>query len=236
MGIVHSAFITTTCSKLLLWFAMLLMLPHTHTAMLDIHMPTPPSPDTVPPTELTPEESPESPQLPPPLLPEDTPLPEDTSPTLPELSMLPRERLRLMLMLTTDTTDMPDFMLTVLDTEATDTDTHMLTTERDLLMLSQRPRLMPLSSTEPMDMLVSHTLDTLPMVLTHMPTELTTERDPLMPSQRPMPTTDTTDMPDLTPTDMPHMLMELTHTVMDMPGESKLFQPKVLSYCKPKAQ
>merc|ERR1711926_25573 len=238
MGIVHSAFITTTCSKLLLWFvlllmlrlrprpiqlfsmeltAMLVMLPHTHTAMLDIHMPTPPSPDTVPPT----------------------------SPTLPELSMLPRERLRLMLMLmlTTDTTDMPDLMLTVLDTEATDTDTHMLTTERDLLMLSQRPRLMPLSSTEPMDMLVSHTLDTLPMVLTHMPTELThmlmeltTERDPLMPSQRPMPTTDTTDMPDLTPTDMPHMLMELTHTVMDMPGESKLFQPKVLSYCKPKAQ
>merc|ERR1711963_960187 len=243
MGIVHSAFITTTCSKLLLWFVLLLMLPHTHTAMLDIHMPTPPSLDTVPPTELTPLESPESPQLPPPLLPEDTPLPEDTSPTLPELSMLPRERLRLMLMLTTDTTDMPDLMLTVLDTEATDTDTHMLTTERDLLMLSQRPRLMPLSSTEPMDMLVSHTLDTLPMVLTHMPTELThmlmeltTERDPLMPSQRPMPTTDTTDMPDLTPTDMPHMLMELTHTVMDMPGESKLFQPKVLSYCKPKAQ
>merc|ERR1712170_42264 len=228
MGIVHSAFITTTCSKLLLWFVLLVMLPHTHTAMLDIHMPTPPSPDTVPPTELTPYESPESPQLPPPLLPEDTPLPEDTSPTLPELSMLPRERLRLMLMLTTDTTDM---------------DTHMLTTERDLLMLSLRPRLMPLSSTEPMDMLVSHTLDTLPMVLTHMPTELThmlmeltTERDPLMPSQRPMPTTDTTDMPDLTPTDMPHMLMELTHTVMDMPGESKLFQPKVLSYCKPKAQ
>merc|ERR1712027_263325 len=186
MGIVHSAFITTTCSKLLLWFvlllmlrlrprpiqlfsmeltAMLVMLPHTHTAMLDIHMPTPPSLDT--------------PQLPPQLLPEDTPLPEDTSPTLPELSMLPRERLRLMLMLmlTTDTTDMPDLMLTVLDTEATDTDTHMLTTERDLLMLSQRPRLMPLSSTEPMDMLVSHTLDTLPM----------------MPSQRPMPTTDTTD-------------------------------------------
>merc|ERR1712227_722287 len=217
------------CSKLLLWFvlllmlrlrprpiqlfsmeltAMLVMLPHTHTAMLDIHMPTPPSPDT--------------PQLPPPLLPEDTPLPEDTSPTLPVLSMLPRERLRLMLMLTTDT------------------DTHMLTTERDLLMLSQRPRLMPLSSTEPMDMLVSHTLATvlthMPTELTHMLMELTTERDPLMPSQRPMPTTDTTDMPDLTPTDMPHMLMGLTHTVMDMPGESKLFQPKVLSYCKPKAQ
>merc|ERR1712154_354359 len=123
--------------------------------------------------------------------------------------------------------DMPDLMLTVLDTEATDTDTHMLTTERDLLMLSQRPRLMPPSSTEPMDMLVSHTLDT-PMVLTHMPTELTHMLMEL--------TTDTTDMPDLTPTDMPHMLMELTHTVMDMPGESKLFQPKVLSYCKPKVQ
>merc|ERR1712198_748724 len=135
-------------------------------------------------------------------------------------------RLMLMLMLTTDTTDMPDLMLTVLDTEATDT--HMLTTERDLLMLSQRPRLMPPSSTEPMDMLVSHTLDT-PTELTHMLMELTTERDLLMPSQRLMPTTDTTDMPDLTPTDMPH-------TVMDMPGESKLFQPKVLSYCKPKAQ
>merc|ERR1711978_562899 len=143
---------------------------------------------------------------------------------------------KLMLMLTTDTTDMPDLMLMAMDIEATDTDTHTLTTERDLLMLSQRPRLMPLSSTEPTDMLVSHTLDTLPMVLTHMPTELTTERDPLMPSQRLMPTTDTTDMPDHTPTDMPHTLMELTHTVMDMLGESKLFQPKVLSYCKPKAQ
>merc|ERR1711978_130159 len=174
----------------------------------------------------------------------DTPLPEDTSPTLPELSMLPRERLRLklMLMLTTDTTDMPDLMLMATDTEATDTDTHTLTTERDLLMLSQRPRLMPLSSTEPMDMLVSHMPDMpmvlthMPMELTHMPTELTTERDPLMPSQRLMPTTDTTDMPDHTPTDMPHTLMELTHTVMDMLGESKLFQPKVLSYCKPKAQ
>merc|ERR1712112_12065 len=123
-----------------------------------------------------------------------------------------------MLMLTTDTTDMPDLML--MDTEATDTDTQdteFMVTERDLLMLSQRPRLMPLSSTEPTHM-------PMPMVL--MPTE----RDPLMPSQRPMPTTDTTDMPDLTPTDMPD-----THMVLDMPGESKLFQPKVLSYCKPKA-
>merc|ERR1711945_13861 len=251
MGIVLSAFITTTCSKLLLWFVMLLMLPHTLTAMLDIHMPTPHSPDTAPPTELTPYESTDSPPLLSQLLPEDTPLPEDTSPTLPESSMLPRERLRLMpmLMLSTDTTDMPDLMLTVLDTEATDMDTHMPMvdfTERDPLMLSQRPRLMLLSSTEPTDT-DSDTPDTLPMVLTHMPTELThmpmvlmlMERDPLMPSQRLMPmlTTDTTDMPDLMlmVLDTPDTDMD-THTVMDMPGESKLFQPKVLSYCKPKAQ
>merc|ERR1712064_222144 len=160
-------------------------------------------------------ESTDSPPLLSQLLPEDTPLPEDTSPTLPESSMLPRERLRLMpmLMLTTDTTDMPDLMLTVLDTEATDSDTQ----------------------------------DTLPMVLTHMPTELPhmpmvlmlMERDPLMPSQRLMPmlTTDTTDMPDLMlmVLDTPDKDMD-THKVMDMPGESKLFQPKVLSYCKPKAK
>merc|ERR1712098_686411 len=105
------------------------------------------------------------------LLPEDTPLPEDTSPTLPESSMLPRERLRLMPMpmLSTDTTDMPDLMLTVLDTEVTDMDTHVpmvVFTERDPLMLSQRPRLMLLSSTEPTDT-DSDTPDTLPMVLTH---------------------------------------------------------------------
>merc|ERR1712098_339124 len=146
-----------------------------------------------------------------------------------------------MLMLSTDTTDMPDLMLTVLDTEVTDMDTHMpmvVFTERDPLMLSQRPRLMLLSSTEPTDT-DSDTPDTLPMVLTHMPTVLTTERDPLMPSQRLMPmlTTDTTDMPDLMlmVLDTPDTDMD-THMVMDMPGESKLFQPKVLSYCKPKAQ
>merc|ERR1712083_573723 len=137
----------------------------------------------------------------------------------------------------TDTTDMPDLMLTVLDTEATDMDTHTLTTERDPLMLSQRPRLMLLSSTEDTDTVLTH----MPMedMDTHMPMVLTTERDPLMPSQRLMPmlTMDTTDMPDLmlTVLDTPDTDMD-THTVMDMPGESKLFQPKVLSYCKPKAQ
>merc|ERR1719445_749829 len=72
-------------------------------------------------------------------------------------------------------------------------DTHMLTMDitmaRDLLMLSQRPRLMLmlLSSTELMDMLPTHmptdmpTMDTMD---THMPMDTTD-----------MPTTDTTDMP-----------------------------------------
>merc|ERR1712050_646170 len=122
-----------------------------------------------------------------------------------------------------------------------DMDTHMpmvVFAERDPLMLSQMPRLMLLSSTEPTDT-DSDTPDTLPMELTHMPMVLTTERDPLRPSQRLMPmlTTDTTDMPDLmlTVLDTPDTDMD-THMVMDMPGESKLFQPKVLSYCKPKAQ
>merc|ERR1712111_99731 len=74
-----------------------------------------------------------------------------------------------------------------------------------LLLLSQRlrpmPRLMLLSFTEPTDMPVSHTpvMPDMPMELTHMPMVLTTERDLLMLSQRLMPTTDTTDMPDLMP-------------------------------------
>merc|ERR1712174_42749 len=101
-------------------------------------------------------------------------------------------------------------------------DTHMLTMDitmaRDLLMLSQRPRLMLmlLSSTELMDMLPTH-MDT------HMlTTDITMARDLLMLSQRPrlmlmltlttdMPThmpMDTTDMPTTDTTDMP------AHTVM----------------------
>merc|ERR1712224_695924 len=73
--------------------------------------------------------------------------------------------------------------------------THMpmvLTTERDLLMLSQR--LMLTMDTTDMP-------DLMPMVTDHMDTQLmvTTERDLLMLSQRLMPTTDTTDMPDLMP-------------------------------------
>merc|ERR1712113_246966 len=105
------------------------------------------------------------------------------------------------------------------------------TTARDLLMLSQRPRLMlmPLSSMELMDMLPTHT----PMVMpttdtmdTHMPTmDTTTARDLLMLklSQRPrlmlVLSMDTMDMPTHTPmdiTDMPTMDTTDTpgHTVM----------------------
>merc|ERR1719356_1555314 len=102
---------------------------------------------------------------------------------------------------------------TPMDMPTMDTmDTHMLTTDitmaRDLLMLSQRPRLMLmlLSSTELMDMLPTHmptdmlTMDTMD---THMlTTDITMARDLLMLSQRPRLmlmltltlTTDTTDM------------------------------------------
>merc|ERR1712027_207342 len=52
-----------------------------------------------------------------------------------------------------------------------DTHTDMVTTERDLLMLSQRLMLMPLSCTEPTDMVPTHMLE--PTVPTHMPMELT---------------------------------------------------------------
>merc|ERR1712073_279398 len=89
--------------------------------------------------------------------------------------------------------DMEDIMvLAMLDTDMLDT--HMPTTERDLLMLSlmpsmdtmDMPDLMPMEDTEAMD--------------THTPMD-TMERDPLMLSQRLMLTTDTMDMPDLMPLD-----------------------------------
>merc|ERR1712227_463275 len=103
---------------------------------------------------------------------------------------------RLMPMLCMDTMDMLPTH-TPMDMPTMDTmDTHMLTMDitmaRDLLMLSQRPRLMLtlLSSTELMDMLPTHTpmdmltMDTMDthMLTTHM---LTMARDPLMLSQRP---------------------------------------------------
>merc|ERR1711915_1115270 len=74
------------------------------------------------------------------------------------------------------------------------TDTHMLTMDitmaRDLLMLSQRPRLMGMLTMDTMDMLPTHTpMDMLTMdtMDTHMLTThtLTMARDLLMLSQRP---------------------------------------------------
>merc|ERR1712012_306158 len=149
--------------------------------------------------------------------------------------LLLNQKLRLMPMLCMDTMDMlPTHTPMVMPTMDT-MDTHMptmdTTTARDLLMLSQRPRLMlmPLSSMELMDMLPTHT----PMVMpttdtmdTHMPTmDTTTARDLLMLklSQRPrlmlMLSMDTMDMPTHTPmdiTDMPTMDTTDTpgHTVM----------------------
>merc|ERR1719348_2680549 len=66
-------------------------------------------------------------------------------------------------------------------------------TERDLLMLSQRLMLTTdmVLDTAPLDMVTDH-MDTQLMAMVSM------ERDLLML----MPTTDTTDMPDHTPTDM----------------------------------
>merc|ERR1712079_939362 len=96
-----------------------------------------------------------------------------------------------------------------------DMDTHMpteLTTERDLLMPSQRLRLM--LSMEPTHMLELRELTHMPMVDmdTHMPTELTMERDLLMLSQRlrPMLSMELMDMVDMVLA-MPDMDMELTH-------------------------
>merc|ERR1719394_867431 len=90
--------------------------------------------------------------------------------------------------------------------------THMpmvLTTERDLLMLSQR--LMLTMDTTDMP-------DLMPMVTDHMYTQLmvTTERDLLMLSQRLMPTMDTTDMPDLMPMVTDHMDTLLMVTMVSM--------------------
>merc|ERR1712029_294531 len=113
-----------------------------------------------------------------------------------------------MLMLTMDTTDMPDLMPMVTDHMDTQL---MVTTERGLLMLSQRLMLMLMS----MDTLMLLDMLDMPMELTHMPMVLTTERDLLMLSQRLTPTTDTMDMPDLMPMDMPHTLMVL----MDVSGD-----------------
>merc|ERR1711953_864529 len=87
---------------------------------------------------------------------------------------------RLMLMLCTDTTDMPAPML--MDTEATDMDTlPTATMERGPLMLSQRPRLMLTTVSTDMVPLLPTVTEAMDMD-THTPTD-TTERDLLMLSQ-----------------------------------------------------
>merc|ERR1711868_76896 len=110
--------------------------------------------------------------------------------------MGPSQRLRLMpmLMLSTDTTDM--LHMPMVDTElmAMATHTDMVTMERDLLMLSQRPRLMLLSCMELMDML--------DMLDTHMPLVDTEPMD----THTPMDTMDTD-----------HMAMDTELMAMDTP-------------------
>merc|ERR1719343_945888 len=104
-----------------------------------------------------------------------------------------------------------DMVLAMLDMPDMDMlDTHMLTMERDLLMLSQRLMLMP--SMDTMDMVLDiMAWDTEPMDMdTHMPT---TERDLLMLSQRLMLTLDIMDMPDLMPMDTE--VLDTEDTTMD---------------------
>merc|ERR1712018_937062 len=106
-----------------------------------------------------------------------------------------------------------------MDIDIMDVDTHtdMDTMERDLLMLSQRPRLMLMLTMDTMDMLPTH----MPM---DMPTTDTMARDLLMLSQRPrlmlMLTTDTTDM---LPTHMPMDTTDMpTMDTMDMPAHTDM--------------
>merc|ERR1712227_1122459 len=145
---------------------------------------------------------------------------------------------------------MPDTDMELTHMPMVDMDTHMpteLTTERDLLMLSQRLRLMPLSSMELTDMVdtvlvmpdTDMELTHMPMVDTdtHMPTELTTERDLLMPSQRLrlmlLSSTELTDMVDTvlvmpdTDMELPHMPMvdTDTHMPMELTTERDLLMP-----------
>merc|ERR1712025_1318335 len=142
MGIVPSTFKQATCTRLLLWFASLLLLSFMELmAMLALLVPM----ELI--HMLLPMELTHMPMV-------DTVVLADMLPTLPELSMLPRDllmlsqRLMLMLPFSMEPTDMVDMVLDMPDTDMelthmpmVDMDTHMpmeLTTERDLLMLSQR--------------------------------------------------------------------------------------------------
>merc|ERR1712113_486710 len=116
------------------------------------------------------------------------------------------------LMLTMDTTDMPDLMPMVTDHMDTQL---MVTTERDLLKLSQR--LMPTTDTTDMP-------DLMPMVTDHTDTQLmvTAERDLLMLSQRLMLMLTMVSMDTHMLLDMPDMPMELTHMPMVLTTERDL--------------
>merc|ERR1712111_117647 len=85
-----------------------------------------------------------------------------------------------------------------------DTHTPMDTTERDLLMLSQRLMLIPISCTEDMALAM---LDIMDMLDTHTPTD-TTERDLLMLSQRLM-------LMLLSSTELTDMVLDTELTDMD---------------------
>merc|ERR1712098_482417 len=170
MGIVPSTFKQATCTRLLLWFASLLLVDM---LVLADMLPT---------------------------LPELSMLPRDPlmlSQRL-MLTLLSSTELTDMVDMVLDMPD-TDMELTHMPLDTPMVVTHMPmvpTTERDLLMPSHRLRLMLLSSTELMDMvdtvldmpdtdmeLTHMPLDT-PMVVTHMPMVPTTERDLLMPSQK----------------------------------------------------
>merc|ERR1712098_676687 len=117
------------------------------------------------------------------------------------LSQRLRPMPRLMLLSFTEPTDMPVSHTPVMPDMPMEL-THMLTTERDLLKLSQR--LMP--TTDTMDM-----PDLMPMVTDHTDTQLmvTTERDLLMLSQRLMLMLTMVSMDTHMLLDMPDMPMEL---------------------------
>merc|ERR1719493_333533 len=107
-----------------------------------------------------------------------------------------------------------------------DTHTDMVTTERDLLMLSQR--LMPMLTTHMPMVMDTHTEPTDMDMDTHTDM-VTTERDLLMLSQRlmlmPLSCMEPTDMVPthmLEPTVPTHMPMELTHMPTELTTERDL--------------
>merc|ERR1712227_746730 len=181
MGIVPSTFKQATCTRLLLWFALLVLADMSPTLpelsmlprdllMLSQRLRLMPLSST----ELTDMVDTDMELTHMPMVDTDTHMPMELTTERDPLML--SQRLRLMPLSSMELMDMVDTVLVMPDTDMelthmpmVDTDTHMpteLTTERDLLMPSQR--LMPLSSTELMDMVVLVMPDT-DMELTHMP-------------------------------------------------------------------